>query len=129
MICRSHWGYLPATIENAWIKEIRERDAYETYVMINAETAKNKGLKDEDRVCIESRYGKTEGKLRVSELIHPDVIGIPGNYGGKSASFLNPVTSEAAWYNALLSSEEAHSLDPITAGIENAPKVKIYKVE
>ena len=92
-------------------------------------TAKNKGLKDEDRVCIESRYGKTEGKLRVSELIHPDVIGIPGNYGGKSASFLNPVTSEAAWYNALLSSEEAHSLDPITAGIENAPKVKIYKVE
>ncbi|MBW1802650.1 MAG: molybdopterin-dependent oxidoreductase [Deltaproteobacteria bacterium] len=116
-------------LENAWIKEIRDKDAYETYVMINAETAKNKGLQDEDRVCIESRYGKTEGKLRVSELIHPEVIGIPGNYGGKSASFLNPITSEAAWYNELLSSGEEHSLEPITAGIENAPKVKIYRIE
>ncbi|MBW2208963.1 MAG: molybdopterin-dependent oxidoreductase [Deltaproteobacteria bacterium] len=113
-------------LENAWVKEIRDNDPYETYVMINAETAAKKGLNDGDSVCIESRYGRTEGKLRVSELIHPEVLGIPGNYGGWSRSFLNPVNSEAAWYNALLTVDEEHTLDPITAGIENAPRVKIY---
>ena len=116
-------------LENVWVKEIRDADPYETYVLINSETAKKKGLADGDRVCLESRYGKTEGKIRVSELIHPEVVGIPGNYGGEHRPFLNPVTSDAAWFNALLSSNEEHSLDPIAAGIENAPRVKITKAE
>lgn len=116
-------------LENAWIKEIRENDPYETYVIINSETARKKELKDGDRVCLESRYGKTVGRLRVSELIHPEVLGIPGNYGGKSSSFLNPVSSQAAWFNALLTADEEHNVDPITAGIENSPRVKIHKLE
>jgi anaerobic selenocysteine-containing dehydrogenase len=116
-------------LENAWVKEVRDSDPYETYVMINSETARRKGLQNHDKVCIESRYGKTEGKIKLSELIHPEVIGIPGNYGGKSAPFLNPVTSDGAWFNALLSAEEESALDPITAGIECAPKVKISRME
>ena len=28
-----------------------------------------------------ARYGKTEGPLHVSELLHPDVLGFPGCYG------------------------------------------------
>jgi anaerobic selenocysteine-containing dehydrogenase len=116
-------------LENVWVKEIRDSDPYETYVMINSETAKKKGLKDGDRVCLESRYGKTEGKIRVSELIHPEVVGIPGNYGGAHRPFLNPVSSDGAWFNVLLSANEEHSLDPIAAGIENAPRVKITKAE
>jgi anaerobic selenocysteine-containing dehydrogenase len=118
-----------SNIDNFWIKEIRESDPYETYVVINSETAQRKGLKDNDRICLESRYGKTTGTLRVSELIHPEVLGIPGNYGGNSSSFLNPMNSKAAWFNALLASDEEHHLDPISAGIENAPKVKLYKVK
>jgi anaerobic selenocysteine-containing dehydrogenase len=117
-----------SVLENAWLQEIRDADPYETFIMINSETAVNKGLSDGEKVCVESRYGKTEGRIRVSELIHPEVIGIPGNYGGASTPFLNPVNSEAAWFNALLSSNEGHALDPITAGIENTPRVKIYRV-
>jgi anaerobic selenocysteine-containing dehydrogenase len=116
-------------LENAWVKEIRDEDPYETYIMINANTAKKKGLRDGDRVCVESRYGKTEGKIRLSELIHPEVIGIPGNYGGKSSPYLNPVSSEGAWFNLLLTADEECALDPITAGIEIAPRVRIYKIE
>ncbi|MFC1862966.1 molybdopterin-dependent oxidoreductase [Thermodesulfobacteriota bacterium] len=118
-----------SNMENAWIKEVRDNDPYETFIMINYETAQRKGLSDDDRVCIESRYGKAEGKIRVSQLIHPEVLGIPGNYGGKSSSFLNPVNSDGAWFNALLTADEEHHLDPITAGIENAPRVKITKIE
>jgi anaerobic selenocysteine-containing dehydrogenase len=115
-------------LENAWIKELRDGDPYETYVMVNTETARKKGLENEDRVWIESRYGRTRGKVRVSELIHPEVLGIPGNYGGRSTPYLNPVNSEGAWFNALLTSDEKHGLDPITAGIEIAPRVRIYRL-
>jgi anaerobic selenocysteine-containing dehydrogenase len=118
-----------SNIENAWLKEIRESDPYETYVVINSETARKKNLRDGDRVCLESRYGKTEGRLRLSELIHPEVLGVPGNYGGKRSRFLNPVSSDAAWYNVLLASDEEHHLEPISGGIENSPKVKLSKVE
>ena len=116
-------------MENAWTQEIRDADPYETYVMINSATADKKGLRDGDRVVIASRYGRTEGRLKVSELIHPEVLGIPGNYGGKSTPFLNPVNSDAAWFNALLFAEEEQALDPITAGIECAPRVKIYGIK
>jgi len=118
-----------SNMENAWIKEIRESDPYETFIMINIETAKKKGLEDGDLVCLESRYGKTEGRLRLTELIHPEVLGISGNYGGKRSPFLNPVVSDGAWFNTLLAADEEQHLDPITAGIENAPKVKIFKIE
>jgi anaerobic selenocysteine-containing dehydrogenase len=114
-------------LENAWLKELRDQDPYETCVVINKETAARKGMKDGDRVIVESRWGKTEGRVKASELIHPEVVGIPGNYGGPSTPFLNPVSSEAAWFNALLSSRENNALDPITAGIENAPRVKIVR--
>jgi anaerobic selenocysteine-containing dehydrogenase len=98
-------------------------------VVINSETAKKKNLRDGDRVCLESRYGKTGGRLRLSELIHPEVLGVPGNYGGKRSRFLNPVSSDAAWYNVLLASDEEHHLEPISGGIENSPKVKLTKVD
>ena len=54
---------------------------------------------------------------------------MPGNYGGKRSRFLNPVSSDAAWYNVLLASDEEHHLEPISGGIENSPKVKLTKVD
>jgi anaerobic selenocysteine-containing dehydrogenase len=117
-----------SNMENAWLKEVREKDPYEMYVMMNSETARKKGLKEGTRVAVESRYGRTEGTLKLTELVHPEVVGIPGNYGGRKNKFLNPVNSEGAWYNPLLASDEEHHLEPISAGIENSVKVKVYPV-
>jgi len=118
-----------SNMENAWLQELRENDPYETFVLVNSLTARKKGLQDGDAIRIESQYGKTEGRVKVTELIHPEVIGIPGNYGGRSTSFLNPVHSDAAWFNELLSSKEEHALDPITAGMEIAPRVRVHRME
>ncbi len=112
---------------NAWLNEVRNRDRYETYIHINSKTAADKGLKDEQQVVVESRYGRTQGRLRVTELIHPEVLGIPGNYGGPGGKkFLNPLMPKGAWFNALLTADEENHIDPITGGIEISPKVKIY---
>jgi len=116
-----------SNMANPWLNEIRESDRYETYILINSLTAAAKGLRDEQRVVVESRYGRTEGRLRVTELIHPEVLGIPGNYGGPGGKkWLNPVMVQGAWFNALITADEENHIDPITGGIEISPKVRIY---
>jgi len=112
---------------NPWSNEMRMADPYEMYVHMNSATAREKKLSDGQTIWIESLYGKTKGKIRVTELIHPRVIGIPGNYGGVHKHFNNPVMPEGgAWYNRLLGAEEAEHMDTISGGLDNSPRVKIY---
>jgi anaerobic selenocysteine-containing dehydrogenase len=115
------------TQENAWLAEIRDNDPYELYIWINAETAKKKGFQDKDRVCVESPFGKATGILKVTELIHPEVLGIPACYG--SATYMmSPDAQKGTHYNALLTGNEETNIDPISGSITISPKVKIYKL-
>ena len=71
------------------------------------------------------RYGKTEGRLSVSELFHPDVVGIPGCYG-LGARQSNPLGRSGPNLNLLLPMDDT-CLDAVSAGLETAPRVKVYK--
>ena len=116
------------TQENAWLAEIRDSDPYELYVWINAQTAEKKGLKEGEEVGIESRFGKVTGKLKVTQLIHPEVLGIPGCYGS-GTPMMSPDSRKGTHFNRLLSGEEETCIDPISGSITISPKVKIYKLE
>ena len=84
-------------------------------------------MKDGDTIIVESRYGKTSGQLKVTELIHPETVGIPAQHGAGS-SMVNPITLEGPNFNVLCSAhEQTRSVDPITAGIDAGPAVKVYK--
>jgi anaerobic selenocysteine-containing dehydrogenase len=83
-------------------------------------------LVEGDVVWVESENGgKTKGQVHVSNLIHPECIGIPGNYG-RSGLQMNPKSREGANFNVLLSPEEK-DCDPVEGSIECAPRVKITK--
>lgn len=131
-VCNWKTHFMPAgtadTQENAWLAELREEDPYEMYVWINTETAKRKGLKDEDEVCIESRYGKTTGKLKLTELIHPEVVGIPACYGS-STIMMSPDAKKGTYYNILMTGQEDTGIDPVSGSVCISPKVKVYKVD
>ena len=68
-----------------------------------------------------------KGPAKVTELIHPDVIGIPSGHG--AASFMaNPITAEGAYHNGLGTLDEKNlAVDPLTAQIEEGFAVKVYK--
>jgi anaerobic selenocysteine-containing dehydrogenase len=90
-------------------------------------TAERKGLGDGDIVVVESRYGKLEGRLRVSELFHPDAVGVGGSYGlGTRQS--NPLNRVGPNFNALLSLDDK-TLDGVSGGQDTAPAVRIYRKE
>jgi len=115
------------TQQNAWLAELREVDPYELYVWINPEAASKKGLKNGDEVCIESQHGKTRGKLKLTELIHPEVVGIPACYGS-GTMLMSPDARRGTYYNLLLSGDEETSIDPVSGSICISPRVKVYKV-
>lgn len=116
-------GTVPAT--NAWLMEVVERDPYVGRIMINRKTARAKGLEDGDRVCVESRYGKLYGLLKLTETIHPEVlgtIGCFGHYAGHSAERGRAPGN----FNALLGSGYAYG-SPTSLQAETTARVRIRK--
>jgi len=110
---------------NPWLAEIYTKDPWESVILLNPATASKKKLKDGDTIIVESRYGKLEGRLRVSELFHPDAVGIGGSYGlGTCQS--NPLNRRGPNFNALLSIDPV-TLDPVSAGQDICPAVKVYR--
>jgi len=112
---------------NPWLAELRQKDPFEGDVFLNSATAQREQLKEGDVVEVESRYGRTNGVLRVTELVHPDVVGIPGNWGlGTIQS--NPLNRRGTNINVLLPLE-SETIDAISAGQEISPRVRVYKLE
>jgi anaerobic selenocysteine-containing dehydrogenase len=116
------------TQQNAWLAELREADPYEMFVWMNAETARRKGLQEEDLIWIESRWGRTKGMLKLTELIHPEVVGVPACYGS-STMMMSPDSKKGTYYNVLLTGKEDIGLDPISGTVTVSPKVKVYKAK
>ncbi|HVN95396.1 MAG TPA: molybdopterin-dependent oxidoreductase [Syntrophorhabdaceae bacterium] len=112
-------------VGNPWLAEIYSKDPWELVILINPATASKKKLKDGDTVVVESRYGKIEGRLRLSELFHPDAVGIGGDYGlGTCQS--NPLNRIGPHFNTLLSIDPK-TLDAVSAGQDITPAVKVYR--
>ena len=112
---------------NPWLAEVYAKDPWESVVLVNPSTAERKRLRDDDIVIVESRYGKIEGRLRLSELFHPDAVGVGGSYGlGTGQS--NPLNRVGPQFNALLSIDDI-TLDGVSGGQDTAPAVKIYRKE
>jgi anaerobic selenocysteine-containing dehydrogenase len=116
------------TYGNVWIHEVMTRfNPYEYAVWMNADTVAKKGLKDGDIVVVESRYGKTQGRLKATQLIHPTAVGIPGIAGYRS-NMENPIAGEGPYFNIICPFDEKDlAVDPISGGIEEGPAVRVYK--
>ncbi|MDK2985992.1 MAG: hypothetical protein PWQ96_1635 [Clostridia bacterium] len=112
---------------NPWLAEIYSIDPYEAVVCMNSATAEKKNFKDGDAVVVESRYGKIEGRIRVTELFHTETVGISGCFGlGTKES--NPLNRKGPNFNTLLPLDDK-TFDGVSAGQEIAPKVKVYRKE
>lgn len=117
---------LAGNVENPWFHEIATQfDPYQMTILINRETARKRGLADGDKVLVESQWGKMEGVLKLTELIHPEAIGVAGNFGRRSMH-MNPISRIGPNYNQLLSPDEG-TFDPIGGGFCNTARVKLTR--
>lgn len=115
------------TAENPWIDEISRANPYAYNVMMNSSTAAAKGLRDGDRVRIESRHGAEDAMLRVTELIHPECLGIPGMFG-HWAIRKTVARGNGASFNNLLPPPSESRIDIITGQVDACARVRVRRI-
>ncbi|MDA8227616.1 MAG: molybdopterin-dependent oxidoreductase [Desulfitobacterium hafniense] len=120
--------HFACNVGNAWLMEMTsEQDPYALNVMINRVTASKRGLKDGDRIEITSFIGgKVQGKVKTTNLIHTDVLGIAGAYGPHSANMNPEVKIGTAFADLLKLSEDL--INPLKISLDRDLKVKIRKI-
>ena len=116
------------TAENPWLDEMSETNPYVYTIVMNLETAKKKGIKDGDFVCIENHWGdKTTGRVKLALAIHPQVIGTVSAGGGWAKG--RPIArGKGVNHNQLLRSNQKY-MCPVLGMPEQAVRVKLYRVE
>ncbi|WP_324718243.1 molybdopterin-dependent oxidoreductase [Carboxydochorda subterranea] len=125
------WRTPPYMFDLSWVQSnallfdiARHVDPYQFVVLLNRSTAKAKGLQDGQVVWVESPYGRTQARVRLTEAIHPEVVGFPGGLK-RSSSGLNPMALEGTNFNRLVPIDDG-TFEPMTGGLDTAVKVKIY---
>jgi thiosulfate reductase/polysulfide reductase chain A len=115
--------------ENLWIDEISVANPYTYNIMIHTSVADKKGLEESDKVCVESKYGgKVTGRLKVTELLHPECLAIAGTFG-HWAKKLPIARGKGALYNSLLPPPNIERIDTLSGQIDMCVRVKIYKIK
>ncbi len=67
------------TQNNAWLLELKATNP----LVINPETAAKYGIREGDEVWIESPHGKVKATARLTERMHPEVVGAQHGFGHK----------------------------------------------
>ncbi len=118
-------NYHTVSADNPWIDDICTHNRLDHKILINTDTANKKMINDGDVVCVESRVGKVKGKVRVTECVHPQVVGILGLFGqwakGKRIAEGKGVNSNT------LVAFDWNNMETLTGQLDNCARVKIYK--
>jgi molybdopterin-containing oxidoreductase family molybdopterin binding subunit len=121
-----HTGSMTAEIP--WIDEASAMNPYTYNIAMNSNSAEEKGLKDGDAICIETRAGrKVTGRLKTMEGIHPKTIAIAG-CSGHWANGLPIAKGKGTNFDVLLELDWKH-IDPLSMNMETCVRAKVYKVK
>lgn len=119
------WGGRIPVINEASL----QLDPYAPYVWMNAQTAQAEGIADGDWVWVESEVGKAKAKAKLSQTIHPQVVGIcralAGWTGNSVVTRTNQDYSPIAFQT--LRPDKLEYTDKLTGALENLYKVRVYK--
>ncbi len=116
---------LSFTTQNPWLSDLAEHNPYAYKILINAETAKRKGVKDGDPIWVESVAGKVRGEAKLTECIHPEVVGIAGVFGSWAEG--KPVAKgKGVHFNTLLPIN-MDRIDPVSTGVDSCIRVKVSR--
>jgi anaerobic selenocysteine-containing dehydrogenase len=116
------------TMEMPWLDEVSLMNPYTYNITMNVDTAKKKGLKDGDLICLESSRGrKITGNLKTMQGQHPKTVSIAACSGGWARGA--PIAyGKGTNFNILLESDFKHAC-PVCWSQETSTMVKVYKID
>ena len=113
------WSY-----QNPWLSELSKLNPYAEKILINAATAKKKGIKDKDKIRVRSTVGELVGEARVTECVHPQAVGISSHFGhltGKKSE------NHEVNFNNLIPFDQEH-IDWVSSGVDACVRIKVSRV-
>ena len=110
--------------ENPWVDEICEHtDAYS--ILLNEAVGIKKGIQDGDMVWLESPVEKVKAKVKLTQCVHHEVVGVGGHFGHVSPGM--PIArGKGINFNSLLPTDLDH-IDKISTALDQCVQVKISK--
>lgn len=110
--------------ENPWVNEVCEQtNAYS--ILLNEAVGKAKGIAHGDSVWLESPVRKVRATVKLTQCIHPEVVGVGAHFGHWSPGM--PIARDkGVSLNALLPTDLDH-IDMISTALDHAVEVKVYK--
>lgn len=114
------------SMENPWIDDVVKRNPLDYSVMIHTSAARRKGIKDGDMVWVESDVTRIQGRARVTECVHPQVVATFG-IGGRWGREKNVSRGKGVHLNSLIRFGW-DMVDTLSGQIDYCAKVRVYKV-
>jgi len=112
---------------NPWLMEMAERDPYVLKVWINRATAHAKGIRDGQRIWVESAAGKVLGEAKVTEGVHPECLGIASTLGHWCD---HPIAQGKGTHFNTLIGLSLKNTDPIAGNMQgSAVRVRVYPAD
>ncbi len=111
------------TAGNPWLAEVYEADPYFLRAWMNEETGKRMGLRDGEKVWIESTVNKVDARVKLSETVHPRVVAIGGAQGSHAT---NPFAKKGISYASLLP-QQPENINPMLCNLEWCTRIKVTK--
>jgi anaerobic selenocysteine-containing dehydrogenase len=115
------------SLSNPWIKDIVYRDPVHTGLLLNTQTAEEKGLEKGSIVKVESPYGHLYGRINLTQGMQPETIGV-SNALSRMKSQDSGVLPAGGHYNDMLP-YDLKSTDAASGQPETVCKVKITKLD
>lgn len=116
------------TYENPWLDEASLMNPYTYNITVNVETAKKKGIKEGDVICVESTYGRrVKGEAKLSQCIHPGGVAMAGA-AGHWAKHLPIAEGKGVHFDELIELNMSQ-YDLAVFNLDTCVAVKIHKVK
>jgi anaerobic selenocysteine-containing dehydrogenase len=111
---------------NPWLEELTARHPWGYNLIMNAESGRQRGIADGDKIIVESCEGETfEGRVKLTQGIHPEVLGIGACFGRWSRG--EPLSrGKGVHYNALLPHKMGW-IDAMSGHIDACAPVRVKK--
>jgi molybdopterin-containing oxidoreductase family molybdopterin binding subunit len=122
---RVPWHTFSQTYANPWLDEVSRVEPYSYFICVNAETARARGIADDDPIWVEAVDGaRVRGRARLTQGIHPEVVAIANN-GGHWARGMPFAKGKGVFFNQLLPMDLAHT-DLVSLSMDCDARVRIY---
>ena len=117
-------GFSVTDRSNPLLQQLTDRHR-DNDLLINSETAKQKGIVDGATIEVENTKGvRVSGRARVTELVHPEVIACQGSAGRFARGVAGGGRGVGVHFNDMIIFDEQH-VDYVTAALDACVRVKV----